>query len=159
MVWGVQGGVPLHGSQVSLEIVPGVVWPCWGFAEVWLLHSPCHFPPQVPESLRALWALRGLLPSQLRGASRSGAVQRLPREHQAAWARPFLGQDTRAGTGNRGQAARKSAPPLPDHSVRCSHLPSFLPSSLSFQAGPRWSPVKRPSNLEHWSRGEGARTV
>lgn len=60
------------------------------------------------------------------------------REHQAAWVRPFLGQDTRAGTGTGAEAARKSksAPSLPEHSVLCSRLPhtvfpSFLPPKLA----------------------------
>lgn len=44
-ILGVQGGgISLHSSQVSLIMVPGVFWPCWGLTEVWLLHPPCHFP-------------------------------------------------------------------------------------------------------------------
>lgn len=57
-------------------------WPCWDSTEVWLRHPPC-LAPEIQTSLGPTSHSPALL--------RSGAVQRLGREHQAAWVEAILG--------------------------------------------------------------------
>lgn len=144
------GGISFHGSQVSRIIVPGVAWPCWALAEVWILQPPCHFPHQDSESLRGLWQASCRLALKSPPDLRSSA--------EAAQGTPGSLGEAILGTGYQGRN-REPEPrlpgsqPLPSQIILCSAhgflTPSFLPSSLSFQAGPRWSPVKGPTNLGH----------
>lgn len=137
------GGISLCGSHVSLIIVPGVGWPCWGLIEVWPLYPPCHTP--VSDSLRACVTVScppKLSPPHLWSSTEAaqGTPGSLGGGH--SWDR-IPGQEP--GTGNGAEAARKPAPSPPDHSVRGSQFPhTFLPLLPSW---PQVEPCLRSDQL------------
>ena len=147
---GVQGGgISLHGSQVSLIIIPGgmgnrgqgwgvgagSVWPSSG------LGRSLDFSPSMSLSSPKFRILKGPVAKSpallaLKSPPDLWRVQRLPREYQAAWVKPFLGQDTRAGTGNRSRGCQEVSPFPPRSFCALLMASSHLPSFLSFQAAP-----------------------
>lgn len=134
--WGILG---VQGSAISYAaalgshrsiIVPGVVWLWWSLAPSPSTTLP--FLPLIQNSFGPMKKAPPFVAQKSLPDLRSGA--RLPREHtRQPGRRPFLEQDTRAGTGTGLRLPGSQSPSLPGHScsARCFLTPSFLPSQLA----------------------------